>query len=164
MIVLFSSLIIPASLVLEVTRPTTWTDGHWPSICTATFGVSPRPAFGNPFHHRPAGWSCFSNRGTLLMDARFLGYYERELQFIRDMAGEFAREYPKVACTSPWTPLMSRTSCGAPAGGLSFLTARLYLRMDAHPRSAKPHATAVPGYLAPRPDHCRQFELARRGY
>ena len=24
------------------------------------------------------------------MDARFLGYYERELQFIREMAGEFA--------------------------------------------------------------------------
>ena len=31
------------------------------------------------------------------MDPRLLKYYNHELQHIREMAGEFAKEYPKVA-------------------------------------------------------------------
>ena len=31
------------------------------------------------------------------MDPRLLDYYERELQFVREMGGEFAREFPKIA-------------------------------------------------------------------
>jgi type VI secretion system protein ImpG len=31
------------------------------------------------------------------MDDRLLGYYERELTFIREMGAEFARKYPKIA-------------------------------------------------------------------
>ena len=31
------------------------------------------------------------------MDRRLIGYYERELQYMRDLGGEFAREFPKIA-------------------------------------------------------------------
>ncbi len=31
------------------------------------------------------------------MDPRLLRLYETELAFMRDMGGEFAREYPKIA-------------------------------------------------------------------
>ena len=31
------------------------------------------------------------------MDPRLLQYYSRELQYIREMGGEFAGEYPKIA-------------------------------------------------------------------
>ena len=31
------------------------------------------------------------------MDPRLLDYYNRELQYVREMGGEFAREYPKIA-------------------------------------------------------------------
>lgn len=31
------------------------------------------------------------------MDPRLLRYYNRELQHVREMGGEFAREYPKIA-------------------------------------------------------------------
>jgi len=31
------------------------------------------------------------------MDPRLLQYYGRELQYIRELGGEFAREYPKIA-------------------------------------------------------------------
>ena len=31
------------------------------------------------------------------MDRRLIGYYERELQYMRDIGGEFARDFPKIA-------------------------------------------------------------------
>jgi type VI secretion system protein ImpG len=31
------------------------------------------------------------------MDPRLLRYYERELQFVREMGAEYAQEYPKIA-------------------------------------------------------------------
>ena len=31
------------------------------------------------------------------MDPRLVTYYNRELQYMREMGGEFAREFPKVA-------------------------------------------------------------------
>ena len=31
------------------------------------------------------------------MDERLLAYYNSELRFVREMAGEFAREFPKIA-------------------------------------------------------------------
>ena len=31
------------------------------------------------------------------MDERLLAYYNSELRYVREMAGEFAREFPKIA-------------------------------------------------------------------
>ena len=31
------------------------------------------------------------------MDPRLLKYYNRELQYMREMGGEFAEEFPKIA-------------------------------------------------------------------
>ena len=31
------------------------------------------------------------------MDPRLLEYYEKELSHLREVGGEFAREYPKIA-------------------------------------------------------------------
>ena len=31
------------------------------------------------------------------MDPRLLSYYDRELQYVREMGAEFAREFPKIA-------------------------------------------------------------------
>ena len=39
--------------------------------------------------------SCTSEAPT--MDPRILRYYNRELQHVREMGAEFAREYPKIA-------------------------------------------------------------------
>ena len=101
------------------------------------------------------------------MDARFLGYYERELQFIRDMAGEFAREYPKVASHLALdTADVSDPYVERLLEGFSFLTARLHLRMDAqYPRFLQSLMQQLyPAYLAPRPAATVvQFELDEAG-
>ena len=97
------------------------------------------------------------------MDAKFLGYYERELQFIRDMAGEFAKDYPKVASHLALdTADVSDPYVERLLEGFSFLTARLHLRMDAqYPRFLQSLLQQVyPSYLAPRPSATVvQFEL-----
>ena len=31
------------------------------------------------------------------MDPRLLGYYNQELRYLREMGGEFARDFPKIA-------------------------------------------------------------------
>ncbi len=88
------------------------------------------------------------------MDPRFLNYYSRELQFIREMGGEFAREFPKIAgrlgmdgfdVADPYVERLLE--------GFAFLTARLQLKVDDEfPRFTQHLLDMVyPHYLAPTP-------------
>src|SRR5690349_22394110 len=88
------------------------------------------------------------------MDPRLLDYYNRELGYFRQMAGEFAAQFPKVAARLNMTgidvadPYVERL-----LEGVAFLTARVQLKMDAEfPRfSQRLLEIAYPGYLAPTP-------------
>ena len=88
------------------------------------------------------------------MDPRLLDYYDRELRYFRQMAGEFATQFPKIAARLNMNgievadPYVERLLEGA-----SFLTARVQLKMDAEfPRfSQRLLEVAYPGYLAPTP-------------
>src|SRR6478752_108203 len=88
------------------------------------------------------------------MDPRLLGHYNRELQHLRDVAGEFAAAFPKVAgrlgldgieCADPYVERLLE--------GFSFLAARVQLKIDAEfPRFTQHLAELVyPHYLAPTP-------------
>ena len=88
------------------------------------------------------------------MDPRLLRYYSRELQHVRDMGGEFAREYPKIAgrlgldaieCADPYVERLLE--------GFAFLAARVQLKIDAEfPRFTQHLLELVyPHYLAPTP-------------
>src|SRR3954463_9550032 len=83
-----------------------------------------------------------------------LRYYERELQHVREMGGEFAREYPKIAgrlglegfeCADPYVERLLE--------GFAFLAARVQLKIDAEfPRFTQHLLELVyPHYLAPTP-------------
>jgi type VI secretion system protein ImpG len=83
-----------------------------------------------------------------------LRYYERELQHLREMGGEFARDYPKVAgrlgleshaCADPFVERLLES--------FSFLAARVQLKIDAEfPRFTNHLLELVyPHYLAPTP-------------
>jgi type VI secretion system protein ImpG len=88
------------------------------------------------------------------MDPRLLDYYDRELRYFRQMAGEFAAQFPKIAARLNMAgievadPYVERL-----LEGVSFLTARVQLKMDAEfPRfSQRLLEVAYPGYLAPTP-------------
>ena len=88
------------------------------------------------------------------MDPRFLEYYERELQHIRESGGEFAREFPKIAgrlgldsfaCADPYVERLLE--------GFAFLAARVQLKVDAEfPRFSQRLLEMVyPQCLAPLP-------------
>ncbi|MBE0618103.1 MAG: type VI secretion system baseplate subunit TssF [Proteobacteria bacterium] len=88
------------------------------------------------------------------MDPRLLRYYNKELQFIREMGGEFAKEFPKIAarlglegieCADPYVERLLE--------GFAFLTARVQLKLDAEfPRFTQHLLESVyPHYLAPTP-------------
>jgi type VI secretion system protein ImpG len=88
------------------------------------------------------------------MDPRLLRYYERELQFVREMGAEYAEEYPKIAarlglsgleCTDPYVERLLE--------GFAFLAARVQLKLDAEfPRlTQNVLETVCPQYLAPTP-------------
>jgi type VI secretion system protein ImpG len=88
------------------------------------------------------------------MDARLLDYYNRELIYLRELGGEFAARYPKVAgrlgmqgieVADPYVERLLE--------GFSFLTARIQLKMDAEfPRFSQRLLSVVyPNYLAPTP-------------
>ena len=88
------------------------------------------------------------------MDSLLLRYYERELQHLREMGGEFARDFPKVAgrlglesyaCADPYVERLLE--------GFSFLAARVQLKIDAEfPRFTNHLLEQVyPQYLAPTP-------------
>jgi type VI secretion system protein ImpG len=88
------------------------------------------------------------------MDPRFLRYYNQELQHIREMSGEFAQEFPKIAgrlgidgfeCTDPYVERLIE--------GFAFLAARVRLKVDAEfPRFTQNLLQMLyPHYLAPTP-------------
>lgn len=88
------------------------------------------------------------------MNPRMLQYYSRELQHLREVGGEFAREFPKIAgrlgledfeCADPYVERLLE--------GFSFLAARVQLRIDAEfPRFTQHLLELVyPHYLAPMP-------------
>ncbi|WP_338763093.1 type VI secretion system baseplate subunit TssF [Massilia sp. METH4] len=85
---------------------------------------------------------------------RFLHYYSQELQHLREMGGEFAARYPKIAgrlglegfdCADPYVERLLE--------GFSFLTARVQMKIDAEfPRFTQHLAELVyPDFLAPTP-------------
>ena len=66
------------------------------------------------------------------MDHRLLSYYNRELQYLRELGGEFARQFPKIAgrlgleafeCADPYVERLLE--------GFAFLAARVQLKIDA---------------------------------
>lgn len=88
------------------------------------------------------------------MDPRLLRYYNRELQHVREMGGEFAREFPKIAgrlgmegfeCADPYVERLLE--------GFAFLTARVQLKLDAQHPVFTQHLLEMiyPHYLAPVP-------------
>ena len=88
------------------------------------------------------------------MDPRLLKYYNYELQHIREMAGEFAIEYPKIAsrlgldsfeCADPYVERLLE--------GFAYLSARVQLKVDAEfPRFTQHLLEMVyPHYLCPMP-------------
>jgi type VI secretion system protein ImpG len=96
------------------------------------------------------------------MDPRLLEYYNRELQFVREMGAEFAESYPRIAarlgldgleCTDPYVERLLE--------GFAFLTARVQLKLDArHPEFTQHLMEMVyPHFLSPIPS-CAIVELA----
>ena len=88
------------------------------------------------------------------MDPQLLKYYNRELQYMREMSGEFAEEFPKIAnrlglnsfeCADPYVERLLE--------GFAFLAARVQLKVDAEfPRFTQHLLEMVyPNYLAPVP-------------
>jgi type VI secretion system protein ImpG len=88
------------------------------------------------------------------MDPRLLRYYSRELQYVREMGAEFAREFPKVAgrlgldtfeCADPYVERLLE--------GFAFLAGRVQLKLDAEFPSFTQHLLEIiyPHYLAPTP-------------
>ncbi|HYY30963.1 MAG TPA: type VI secretion system baseplate subunit TssF [Chthoniobacterales bacterium] len=91
------------------------------------------------------------------MDERLLAYYNSELRHIREMAGEFAREFPKIAgrlaldrdskemCPDPYVERLLE--------GFAFLAARVHLKLDSEfPRFTQTLLeTVYPHYLCPVP-------------
>ena len=88
------------------------------------------------------------------MDHRLLSYYNRELQYLRELGGEFARKFPKIAgrlgleafeCADPYVERLLE--------GFAFLAARVQLKIDSEfPRFTEHLLSLVyPHYLAPTP-------------
>ena len=96
------------------------------------------------------------------MDPRLLEYYNRELQFAREMGGEFAQAYPRIAarlglegleCADPYVERLLE--------GFAFLTARVQLKLDARHPDFTQHLLGLvyPQFLCPVPA-CAIVELA----
>lgn len=91
------------------------------------------------------------------MDRRLLNLYNVELQHLRETAGEFARDFPKIAgrlaldrdakeiCPDPFVERLLE--------GFAFLTARVQLKLEAEfPRFTQSILeTVYPHYLSPTP-------------
>lgn len=88
------------------------------------------------------------------MEGKLLEYYNRELAYLREMGGEFAERYPKVAgrlgmhgidVADPYVERLME--------GFAFLTSRVQLKMDAEfPRfSQRLLEMIAPNYLASTP-------------
>jgi len=88
------------------------------------------------------------------VNPRFLRYYSQELQHLREVGGEFAKEYPKIAgrlgldgfeCADPYVERLLE--------GFSFMAARVQMKIDAEfPRFTQHLSELVyPHLLAPTP-------------
>jgi type VI secretion system protein ImpG len=88
------------------------------------------------------------------MNPRLLRYYSQELQHLREVGGEFAQQFPKIAgrlgldgfeCADPYVERLLE--------GFSFLAARVQMKIDAEfPRFTQHLAELVyPHFLAPTP-------------
>ena len=88
------------------------------------------------------------------MNPRFLRYYSQELQHLREVGGEFAKEYPKIAgrlgldgfdCADPYVERLLE--------GFSFMAARVQMKIDDEfPRFTQHLSELVyPQFLAPTP-------------
>lgn len=101
------------------------------------------------------------------MDSRLLRHYESELTFLREMGGEFAQSYPKVAArlgmdgTEVLDPYVERL-----LEGVAFLTARVQLELDlqypaftshlleiVYPHLVGPTPSMMVAELTPNPDN-----------
>jgi type VI secretion system protein ImpG len=87
-------------------------------------------------------------------DARFLRYYEQELRFVRDLAGEFASEHARIANRFG----LDADTCADPhiewlMDGFAFLTARVQQKLDGDYAVLTQHMLEMiyPDYLAPTP-------------
>ncbi len=88
------------------------------------------------------------------MDPRFLHHYNRELQHIREMGGEFARDYPKIAGRLG----MSGIDCADPyverlLEGFAFMAGRVQLELEQQQPVFAQHLLEMlyPHFLAPTP-------------
>jgi len=88
------------------------------------------------------------------VDNRLKRYYERELRHLRENAGEFAEEFPKIAGRLG----LSKMECADPyverlLEGFAYLAARVQVKLDAEfPRFTQHVLESVfPQYLAPIP-------------
>ena len=88
------------------------------------------------------------------MDSRLLEYYDRELSHLREVGGEFAAEFPKIAgrlgldsfeCADPYVERLLE--------GFAFLAARVHLKIDAEFPTFTQHLLEMvyPHYLTPIP-------------
>ena len=88
------------------------------------------------------------------MDPRLLRYYNQELRYLREMGGEFAKEFPKVASRLGMDTLeVSDPYVERLLKGCAFLAARVQLKQDAEfPRlSHRLLELVYPNLLAPVP-------------
>jgi type VI secretion system protein ImpG len=96
------------------------------------------------------------------MDPRLLEYYNRELQFAREMGAEFAQAYPRIAarlgiegleCADPYVERLLE--------GFAFLAARVQLKLDARHPDFTQHLLELvyPHFLSPVPA-CAVVEFA----
>ena len=96
------------------------------------------------------------------MDTRLLQYYNRELQYIREMGAEFAEAYPRIAarlgmdgieCADPYVERLIES--------FAFLAARVQLKLDARHPDFTQHLLEMvyPTFLAPVPS-CAVVEFA----
>ncbi len=88
------------------------------------------------------------------MDPRLLEFYNRELLYIREMGGEFSRDFPKIAgrlgldgfeCADPYVERLLE--------GFAFLAARVHLKLDDEFPKFTDHLLEMvyPHYLCPTP-------------
>src|SRR5580658_4425636 len=88
------------------------------------------------------------------MDTRLLDYYNRELRYLRELGGEFAKEYPKVSqrlgldsfeCADPYVERLLE--------GFAFMAARVQLKIDSEFPRFTEHLLEMlcPHYLCPTP-------------
>ena len=88
------------------------------------------------------------------MDPRLLRYYNLELQHLREMGGEFAQQFPKIAARLGMNGLeVADPYVERLLEGVGFLAARVQLKLDAEfPRFTQALLDIVyPHYLAPTP-------------